>query len=204
MLRAFADSQRAYLSSSAAAETASHRRRAASAIAPLLEDSDKQVASAARMWQAALRASEDDSAPALYILEPALMEPSPGSLPYAFFSRLLRCRLIAARGGSAAALALLTQIEERANDWFTDAQRRADATRTCAFVRLQIVRDWYDRLSPAAESGERAWCVAEAQRIYERHFKSVVTMLRLAPAVPLPALVPDVEPTRIDKGAPPD
>ncbi|MDO8631187.1 MAG: hypothetical protein Q7R41_11905 [Phycisphaerales bacterium] len=203
-LRAFADSQRAYLSSSDAAETASQRRRAASAIAPLLEDSDKPIASAARMWQAALRALEDDPAPALYILEPALMEPPPATLPYAFFSRLLRCRLIAARGGSAAALALLTQIEERANDWFTDAPRRADATRTCAFVRLQIVRDWYDRLSPATESDERAWCVAEAQRINERHFKSVVTMLRLAPAIPLPAPPPDAEPTKIDKDARPD
>ncbi len=203
-LRAFADSQRAYLSSSDAAETASHRRRAASAIAPLLEDSDKQIASAARMWQAALRALEDDPAPALYILEPALTEPPPGSLPYAFFSRLLRCRLIAARGGSAAALALLTQIEERANDWFTDAQRRADATRTCAFVRLQIVREWYDRLSPAAESDERAWCVAEAQRINERYFKSVVTVLRLAPAVPLLSPPPDAGPTKIDKSVQPD
>jgi hypothetical protein len=203
-LRAFADSQRAYLSSSAAAETASHRRRAASAIAPLLEDSDKQIASASRMWQAALRALEDDPAPALYILEPALMEPSPGSMPYAFFSRLLRCRLVAARGGSAAALALLTQIEERANDWFTDAQRRADATRTCVFVRLQIVHEWYERLSPAAESEERAWCVAEAQRINERYFKSVVTVLRLAPAIPLPAPPPDAEPTKTDKRVQPD
>jgi len=202
-LRAFANGQRAYLMDREDADAVSHKRRAASALAPLLEDSDKRIASAARMWQAALRAEEEDPAAALLILEPALADPLPDAMPYAFFSRLIRARLIAERGGPAAALALLSLIEERANDWFTDSTRRADATRACAYERLRIVREWHDRLSPVNETDERAWCIAETQRVRERYFSSVRTVLRLDPAIPDLAVPPPAEPTKTDADDPP-
>ncbi len=201
-LRAFANSQRAYLMDREDPDSASSKRRAASELAPLLEDSDKRIASASRMWQAALRAEENDPSAALFILEPALADPMPEAMPYAFYSRLIRARLIARRGGSAAGVALLSLIEERADGWFTDPTRRADATRACAYERLRIVRDWYDRLSPVNESDERAWCIAESQRVHDRYFSSVRTVLRLDPAIPDMATPPPAEPTKTDSDDP--
>jgi hypothetical protein len=125
-LQAFAVALRAYLLPDELCKGERSTRRAASRLAPLLEETDAEVAAAAQLWHACLRAREADPTPALSVLQLALADPPPQALPYAFFARLLRCRLVAHRGGFVTALALLTQIEHRCEEWFT---KRAPETR---------------------------------------------------------------------------
>ena len=100
-------------------ETAS-ARRAALKLSVLLEDPNGQVAAAAAFWQACLRSRAQDVTRVMFLLPPALSNPPGKALPFAFFSKLLRCRLLASSGGHAGALALLAQIEERCDDWLLD------------------------------------------------------------------------------------
>ncbi len=161
-------------------------RRAASELSPLLEDANAQVASAAAFWQACLRAMDPDPSAALSALEPVTNDlPSEGDR-YAFFSRLLRCRLLAARGGEPAAASLLMQAEERINDWFKLENERLDAIRTIGFLQMQILRSWYDRLT-AEQSDERAWCAARIARLSADLFATPMEapVMRLELAVPI-------------------
>ena len=120
-------------------------------------------------------------------------------MPYAFFSRLLRCRLLADQGGWAVALTLLMQVEERCNDWFSDDIDRDRALRTCALVRIQILGVWRERLPSDTAEDERKWCDDRISRLRgERFGDDDTTVLRLSPAVPVLAIPPEVG------AAPPD
>ncbi len=204
-IRAFSQALRAHLPNDVGdgadpgADAARSARAAASALSPLLEDRDPGVAASARFWQAVLRSTEDDLTPALSILGSATTALPEGSMPYAFFSRLLRCRLLADQGGWAVALTLLMQIEERCNDWFSGDVDRDRALRTCALVRIQILDAWRDRLPSDTAEDERKWCVDRISRLRgERFGGDDTTVLRLSPAVPVLAIPPEVG------AAPPD
>ncbi len=198
VLRSFFRAIQAFLADPGDSATASDRRRAASALAPLLEDGDKRIAASARLWQAALRSTEDDPAAALYILEPVLADLAADTLPYSFHARLLRCRLIGDRGSFAEALAFLTLIEDRLDDWFTDAADRDRAIRTVALVKAGVMHKWYSRLSPGDHADERAWCVNEARKIVDHYLSGNAPILRLLPAVPTVDDPAPPEPTKTD------
>ena len=204
-LQAFASGQRAYLLPDESAEAARELRRAASRLSPLLEEKSRTVVAAATLWQACLRGRESNPAPALSVLGSALADPPPGSMPYAFFARLLRCRLIAARGGPPTALALLMQIEKRSDEWFTDDRVREEAVRAARLLRIQILADWHDRLGSSGSASERQWCVERMKALVGEHFgDDTETLLRLTPAIPLLASAPEAKlqiPERTPEGS---
>ncbi len=205
-LKAFARALRAYLAAEADADPARTARRAASGLSVLLEDDNPQVAAAGAFWQACLRATDPDPTPALAVLDPAVIDPPPGSLRFGFFSRLLRCRVLAARGGSAAALALLLQVEDRANDWFKADAERADAVRACAWLRLRILQDWHDHLDSSAQVDERTWCSSQMDTLRAQRFSDArsPTLMRLSQAIPIIARPPGpIAPTPEGTPAPP-
>ncbi len=190
-LRIFAGVLRAFFSSGDDPDGVPAARRAASRLSPLLEDKDRTVVAAATFWQGCLRGMGGNPERVLSILEPALSDPPRDSMPYGFFARLLRCRLVARGGGSVAALAILLQIEERCYDWMTSDAERDQAVRAAEAVRLGIMFDWHARLDADAAE-ERAWCVKRANELIKRRFADLNShVLRLAPAIPLVAPIPD-------------
>ena len=186
-LKAFAQALRAYLVTEADGDPSRAARRAASGLSVIMEDDNPQIAAAAEFWQACLRAMEPDTTPALDILDRAIVDLSTDAPRFGFFSRLLRCRLVAARGGPAAALALLMQVEERANGWFKTEPDRASAMRSCAWIRLRILQDWHDRLDATSQDDERAWCRSRIDTLRTERFSNAsgATLLRLNQAIPI-------------------
>jgi hypothetical protein len=196
-LRAFASAFRVYLVAGSDEEDSPDLRRAASLLAPLREDPNRRVAAAARLWQACLRARAGSPTRALSILEPALIDPPADSMPYALFARLLRCRLVAEIGGSAGALALLMQVEDRSTDWLSSQEERDQAARAAQFLRLQIMADWYARLDETRQSDERNWCIERSGRLIEERFSDGGnSVLRLTPVIPVFARPPEPEPVK--------
>lgn len=194
-LQAFSLAFRAYLVPVGGKEAAREARRAASRLAPLLEHPSRAVAAAARLWQACLRHRDEDPARALSALEFALVDPSPESMPYAFFGRLLRCRSLAKHGGFAAALALLMQIEERCTDWLADSEGTEDAMRAAQLVRMQIMADWHRHLSGAQRVSQRRWCVEHIATLSQEAFGDAGdVVLRLSRAIPIVAPIPELKP----------
>ena len=196
-LGSFAAALRAVLSEPGAADGADGRR-AWSKLSALLEDSDSGVASAAALWQAHLRSREEDAGRALLVLQPAIADPHEGTMPYAFFARLTRCRLLADRGGYAAALALLMQIEERYVDWFSEAQQQPEALRAIRVVEMAVLRGWRDHLTGADQEKERLWCDERAKELQASSFDTKNddeknAVLRLSPVIPVVAPPPTPE-----------
>jgi len=191
-LKAFAQALRAYLILEADSDSSRVARRAASGLSIILEDDNPQIAAAAAFWQATLRAMEPDPTPALDILDRAIVDLPIDAPRFGFFSRLLRCRLVAARGGPAAALALLMQVEERADGWFKADPDRAEALRSCSWLRLRILQDWQDRMDATTHANERAWCGSRIDTLRAERFSdaSGVTVLRLNQAIPIIARPP--------------
>ena len=187
-LRAFAQAVRAYALPGGGSRSA---RSAASGLSFLREDHDPQTAAAASLWQAALRSEEAEGSRALSILDEATADLPAGSLPYSFFARLLRCRLLAERGSWAASLAMVMQVEERCNDWFTDDDRRELALHSCAALQIDILRQWHDGIATPAGDEQRAWCVQRISQIAsERLADGKNGVMRLSPAIPVIAPPP--------------
>jgi hypothetical protein len=193
-LQAFADALRGYLLAGTESDPNKAARRAASRVSVLLEDSNPQVVASAALWYASLRGREADREAALSVLDVPLSDPRPQAMPHAFFTRLLRCRLLAEQGGYAAALALLMQIEEQCERWFVEESDRANARRAAIWVEIEVLGAWYDRLSDPAQSVERQWCAERMAALSADGFGSgPATVLRLTLAVPLLALPPKTD-----------
>jgi hypothetical protein len=203
-LKAFAQALRAYLVTEADGDSSRAARRAASGLSVIVEDDDPQIAAAAAFWQACLRAMDPDPTPALDILDRAIVDLPADAPRFGFFSRLLRCRLVAARGGPAAALALLMQVEERANGWFKAEPDRASAMRSCAWIRLRILQAWHDRLDAKSQDDDRTWCKSRIDTLRNERFSNAsgATLLRLNQAIPIIARPPGPNATP-PEGTPP-
>jgi len=194
VLRAFGETQRAFLVPADGAEAPRDARRAASRLSILLEHENPQVTAAAALWQAVLRSGESDPSPALSLLEPALWDLPRKRLPFAYYGRLLRCRLLARQGGYATALALLTRIEDRCAEWFSDDEDRDNAVRTADLVAWQVLRAWYDHLTDPTDEPERTWCAQRMQKLSAEAFgETGRAVFRLSPAVPLFTTPPDAD-----------
>lgn len=181
VLQSFLDGQRIYLLGESEPGT---RRRAASALAPLLEDSEKKVAGAARLWQALLRGMESDPTAVLHILGSPMNPPHPETWPYGLFARVLRCRYQGGESSWSSALVMLVHFEEQLEEWVPEVVHRGDARRYFAYARLEVLRRWYDSLPPEREA-ERAWCAGQAHEIVKVYFSVEQSLLRLEPAVPM-------------------
>jgi hypothetical protein len=191
-LGAFAHALKAYLLPGEGPDAKEAARRAASRLAVLLEDDRPQVTAAAALWQASLRAREADPSRAMSVLGLALSRPRQGTLPFAFFARLLRCRILASRGGHAVALALLTQLEDRSVIWMARETDRANALRAITLVEIQVLRDWYARLPGPPDSPQRRWCVDRVKTLIDEHFsEDGSTVFRLTAAIPIVAVPED-------------
>ena len=179
-LRAFLDAVRVYLLGEG---EPGDMRSAASALAPMLEDPDRSVAAAARLWQALLRGLESGSTAPLKILGYPSTSLHADTWPFGLFSRVLRCRLQGMQGAWSTAMVSLLQLEEQLEELVPQVAHRGDARRLFAYVRLEILKLWYDALPPGQEK-ERAWCVAQAEEIVKLYFGVETTLLRLEPAIP--------------------
>ena len=189
VLSGFAVGLREYLLPADPSDAARGARQAASALAVLLEDGREPVAAAAALWHAALRARERGDFDTLSLLPLPLSQPKRPSLPYGFFSRMLRCRLVAERGGHATALALLTQMEERIDEWFGAEVERNDARRALAWLQLEALRAWHGVLSDGRDSEARDWVARRAETLTrERFAEGPAALMRISPAIPLIAL----------------
>lgn len=194
ILRAFAESQRAFLAPADESEAPRDARRAASRLSILLEHENPQVTAAAALWQAVLRGGEPDPSPALSLLEPALWDLPRKRLPFAYYGRLLRCRLLARQGGYATSLALLARIEDRCTEWFSDDEERDNAVRAANLVAWQVLRAWFDHLTDPTDEAERIWCAQRMEKLSAEAFgEAGRTVLRLNPAVPLFTAPPDTD-----------
>jgi hypothetical protein len=161
------------------------RRRAASELAALVEHDDRRVATAAGFWQAYLRKDETDPRAALARLDYALDDFGPSEKPYAFFARVMRCRVLEGHGQRVAAFALLTQMEERTFGWYLDEEPRAEALRAIAWTKLQALRAWHDGLDAQTKTDERAWCREQATTIIDDTLVEANELPRLSPVIPM-------------------
>ncbi len=160
-------------------------RRAASELAALVEHDDPRVATAAGFWQAYLRKGETDPHASLARLDYALDEFAPAEQPYAFFARVMRCDVLAGHGQGVAALALLTQMEERALGWYPDEEPRKQALGAIAWTKLHTLRAWHDTFDPKERTEERAWCRAQAATLIKDTLTEPPGLPRLSPAIPM-------------------
>jgi len=185
-LRGFFEALRAYLLPQADAEGMRQSRKAASRLSVLLEDENPSISVPAALWYASLRGRETDPEAAISVLDSVLSDPPRSVLAQGFFARLLRCQLLAQQGGHAAALALLLQVEERCDQWFSDATRRDEAIRAATLVQMHVLNAWRERLNGSAQSAERQWCVDRITALSKERFGSGEgTVLRLGLAIPL-------------------
>lgn len=171
------------------------RRNGVIALAVLLEHEREDVASAALLWQAMLYRQMGRLDKAFRLLPPVGERVDRDGRAYQFFARLLRCRLVAERGGHAAACALLLQVEERILEWFETDESRAEATRAALLVRLQILEQWRGAMDPKTEPGEIEWCAKAMERIRRTLAGEgdEIRVLRLGQTIPLIATMPEVQ-----------
>ncbi|UCE58947.1 MAG: hypothetical protein JSU63_16075 [Phycisphaerales bacterium] len=188
-LTAFAKALRAFLQPEIGQEAG---RRAAAGLSVFREDANPQVGAAASLWQACLRARESDTSRAMTALDLALSDPRRNTMPFAFFARLLRCQLVSSRGGHVAALAILTQIEDRCSIWVSGEKNRDDAARAVTFVEIQTLKDWLASGTQDSDSSQQEWCANRIQTLVQERFAGGSdTVLRLSTAVPIIAPVED-------------
>jgi len=166
-------------------------RRAASGLAPLLERTEPDIVAAAALWYATLRADEKNKDAALSVLSPALQSRPSAGIHFAFYARLLRCRLIADRSSPPTALALLLQLEDMLEDWFDDDATRDQASRSLLLVRAHILDVWKQRLERDAPPEERQFLDQRIEGIHARLAETPTAFLKLGHAIPLLAQAPE-------------
>lgn len=196
-LVAFARGLGEYLVPANGDDRVARAREAASALAIPMEDSDEVVALTATLWHAALRARAGDPDAALAVLPMTASDAPKSCQPQAFFARLLRCELLAQRGGYGVALALLAKLDEPVAGWFPQGASRDDAMRTLAWTKLRILKSWHEELSKSADrTEEAAWCIERMQAIIaDRLPEDRRTISRVSPVIPImvtPGVAPEL------------
>jgi len=191
ILQAFARAQRVYLLQDIE-NTQSEVRRAASGLSALVEMDHPKIASAATFWQSCIRNRESDHKAVLSRLEYALARVQKSTMPYSFFARLLRCRILADQGKYPLSLSLLLQMEEHSREWFFNATQFDHVYRSIALTRIQILRAWHEKLSEKSHTEERQWCLEQIQQLLESRFDSdKPIVVRLWPAIPIVTPIPE-------------
>ena len=178
-------------------------RVAASKLSPLLEDPHPEVSAAARLYYAWLRGLAGERSQALAVLDPVTTAPQRDTLPYSFFARLLRCRIIAQQQGYPAAIALLLKIESRVDDWFREPAEREAARRAAQYLRAHVLADWHGELAGRGKTEAMNWCARQIETLAEEAFDTDRTVMRLGAAVPVIVKLPEPVPAQEPDGATP-
>ncbi len=165
-------------------------RRAASGLAPLLERAEPDIVAAAALWYAMLRAGEKSKRSALSVLDPVLKGRPTAGTNFAFYGRLLRCRLIADRSSPPTALALLLQLEDMLGDWFEEDESQGQAARSLLLLRAHILQVWKERLSSDAGTEERQFFDQRLEGIHAILKTPDARFLRLGHAIPVLVPIP--------------
>lgn len=188
-LEAFARGLNEYLFPASGEDQVSKARDAASALAVLMEDGDEEIAAGATLWHAALRARAGELDAALAVLPVFASESARAAHPQAFFARILRCELLARRGGYGAALAVLSKMDEPIAVWFPLGAARDDAMRTLAWTKVRVLKAWHTELSKSQSLAEEAaWCAERMQAIIaDRLPEGRRTISRISPVIPIMA-----------------
>lgn len=169
-------------------------RLASSDLAVLLEAESGEVAAAASLWNAVLRSRSAEPDRALATLDYATAEVRRPTARLDFYARLLRCQVLATRGSHAVALALLAQLEDRCEEWFTTRTDREDALRAVTVVELAVLGSWQESFAPQMQQ-ERDWCAQRLDELRLDRFTEGVTVLRLQEAVPMLPGLGDIAPS---------
>lgn len=185
-LETFAQAIAAVFDESDAEEKALRLRAAAFKMAILLEEDRPAVASAAILWQALLFDRLEQPDRALEVLPLPTVAPAPGGQNFHFFARLLRCRLLAERGGYPAACSLLLRVEKLAYEWFPTPPEGAEAARAAILTRMQILAQWKTALETTSPA-EADWCRRSLATARAQVFSvpSPRALFRLEQAVPI-------------------
>lgn len=171
-------------------------RAAASGLAALLESDDARVASVATLWQAVLRAREDDADAVLTRLPLALETPDRETTEFGFFERLFRIRVVADRVSPAVAQALALQMEERSFDWFRRSGDRSEALVSIALVRLITLQAWHNAIDETRDPDAKAWTEERMELLIVDHFAAgEPEVFRLPAAVPILVPMPEALPS---------
>ena len=194
-LRSFATALEAVWNQNEGEDSMRAKRVGVAALAVLLENDREDVASAALLWQAVLYQQLGRSDRAFQLLPLATAPVAPPARVYQLLARFLRCRLIAERGGYAAACSMMLQVEERILEWFATDDARAEATRAAMLVRWQILEQWRDSLGPASEANEIEWCAKAIERIRNTLAAEgdEIRLLRMEQTIPLIAVTPGAD-----------
>lgn len=186
-LEAFARGLSEYLVPASGEDRVSKAREAASALAVLMEDGDEGIAAGATLWHAALRARAGELDAALAVLPMFAAESAKAAHPQAFFARLLRCELLARRGGYGVALAVLSKMDEPIAVWFALGTARDDAMRALAWTKVRVLKTWHTELAKSeSQAAEAAWCAERMQAIIaDRLPEGRRTISRISPVIPI-------------------
>ncbi len=185
-LEAFARAMESVFAAGEGDAEVAERDLASIRLAVLLEDDRADVATAARLWRAALLRRLDRHDRILALLPEPLAGLSAEGRRFDFYARLLRARSIADLGGYAAACTLLLQVEDKCDEWFAATPDAADARRAAMAVRCRVLRLWADSLDPATHQEERDWCL----RAIERARAAACPGAETCPVLPLEMAVP--------------
>ena len=153
------------------------------------ESGQESVAAAALLWQSFAWEQAGRRDRALESLPDALATPQ--RLPYDFFCRLLRCRILADGGQHTAALVLSTKILEASRRWFAKPPRPIleARLRLVALLQCRLSRVWMDRFGAAAdETGSADALRAALARRYRELFgngQETVEVYCLEAAIPM-------------------
>ncbi len=171
---------------------------AASDLAAALEDPRAEVAAAARLWQAVALRLGGRADRALKVLAPAL---SPLRAPrYDFFSRLERCRAVAAEEMYVAPIASAIRIGHQCGEWFKDQATTADARRAAALIQIELCHRRVEKLTQEGHVREAADTQRLIAAIRTNQFPTREppdqrpTVFRLGTVVPLLAIAPSRPP----------
>ena len=192
-LQAFATAFNAIWSGSSAEEIAAARQNSAAELAVHLEADRKDVAAAALMWQAVLYAKLGQPDRVFQLLPEVTARVGREARTFQFHARLLRCRMVADRGGYTAAAALLLQVEEKANEWFTVEADQQAAVHAAMLHRLQVLDRWRTALQSTTQPDESVWCQEAAARLKRDAVAegNPVFVLGLEKSIPIIAPPPD-------------
>lgn len=138
--------------------------------------------SSARLLKALLMRRAGLTEKALAELPPALDPPK--QLPHGFFTRLLRCRLLADRGSFAIATALALRVDVHCDEWF-DESRLPEAKAAVSLLRVELARRWADKLDGDKLAKHAAHRRSIADRISKGLAGDDVRVYRLVLAVPI-------------------
>ena len=165
MLRAFATTFRAIAANDESDASKSALMTACVELAIYTDDADRQIATSAKLWQAAAYRRAGRADRTLQMMWPALAR-NDGSIAD-FFARLERCRALSDAGRHVASATLAIKIEGRIDEWLSDESQdvRRAARGSVRQIRAEITDRWADALKADGHDEDAASARASAGQL---------------------------------------